>query len=271
MDFDDDILRSFIEDTQEHLAGIEANLMDLEQAGADADPELVNTVFRAAHSIKGGAGFLGLDNVRDLAHKLENLLHMVRSGEVVPGHHNVSGMLKGFDLLRNLVQSGHQSNSADISQALEELGALTREHIPQEQHAHMAATVDIPLPGGRPGFSLDMLSLEQAVGGGKYLYIVEYDLIHDVQARGKTPLDVIAAMEASGLIVDCRMDLAAVGGLDEPLTNKIPFFVLFATIVEPDVVSYLFALDSSRITSVDRAAPGSFRPERHRGGASGRA
>jgi two-component system, chemotaxis family, sensor kinase CheA len=251
MDFEDDIMGSFIEDTQEHLAGIEASLMDMEQAGENADQELVNTVFRAAHSIKGGAGFLGLDNVCALAHKLENLLHMVRSGEIVPDHRNVSSMLKGFDLLRTLVQNAAASNDMDISEALEQLSVLTREHLQEEKHAHLTASVLVPLPGGGPGFSIDLLSLEHALQGGKYLYMVEYDLIHDVHARGKTPLDVIATMEASGLMLDCRMDLATVGDLDAPLCNAIPFYVLFATIVEPDVVSYLFALDASRIKPVD--------------------
>ena len=87
--------------------------------------------------------------------------------------------------------------------------------------------------------------------GGKNLYLVEYDLIHDVQARGKTPLDVITTMESSGLIVDCRMELTAVGDLDAPPVNRIPFYVLYASIVEPDIVGYLFALDVSRIHPVD--------------------
>jgi len=254
MELEDDIMACFIEDAREHLAGIEANLMDLEQSGTDLDMELVNTIFRAAHSIKGGAGFLGLANVRDLGHKLESLLHMIRCGEIRPDHHNVSAMLGGFDLLRTLVQKAAAGDSEDISQTLDDLSALARRHIPEENQARLDAQVDVPLPGGGAGFRLDVLSIEQALQGGRYLYLVEYDLLHDVHARGKTPLDVISAMEASGLIVDCRMDLAAVGNLDGPLCNRIPFYLLFATIVEPDVVGYLFALDTSRITPVDPAA-----------------
>ncbi|MDO9083651.1 MAG: Hpt domain-containing protein, partial [Humidesulfovibrio sp.] len=56
-----DLVQGFVEDCHEHLDHIEAALMDVEAAGDNQDPELVNSVFRAAHSIKGGAGMLGLD------------------------------------------------------------------------------------------------------------------------------------------------------------------------------------------------------------------
>lgn len=254
MDSDDDILACFIEDSREHLTGIEATLMDIEQAGAEADPELINTVFRAAHSIKGGAGFLGLDNVRDLAHKLENVLHMVRSGELAAASHIVSRLLAGFDLLRTLAEEAHAGNSRDISAALADLSELATGHLPPESRGRLAQNLEIPLPGGHMAIPLDRLSLEQAVQGGKYLYLVEYDLIHDVHARDKTPLDVIAAMESGGLILGCQTDLLAVGDLDGPPANAIPFYVLYATIVEPDVAGYLFAIDSSRFHVVDHKA-----------------
>lgn len=254
MDSDDDILISFMEDAGEHLAGIESNLMDMEQAGADIDSELVNTVFRAAHSIKGGAGFLGLANVQSLGHKLENILHMVRNGEIVPDGRIVSALLAGFDRLHALVRNARESDQEDIASDLEALGTLTRELLPEERRAQPDTSAEILFPDGRPAFAPDLLSLENALAGGKYLYLVEYDLIHDVHARGKTPLDLMDTMAASGLVVDCRTDFQAVGDLDAPVCNTLPFYVLFATIVEPDVVGYLFALDRSRIHALDSEA-----------------
>ncbi|WP_029456843.1 Hpt domain-containing protein [Solidesulfovibrio alcoholivorans] len=251
---DDEIMAMFVEDTREHLADIESALMDMERGGEDIDEELVNKVFRAAHSIKGGAGFLNLNNIRDLSHKLENLLHMVRSREVAPDTRVVNQLLAGFDRLLALVEMGPASDGEDITELLSDLSGLTAEHLAPEQRAKAADVIPIALPGGEVVFSIDALSLRQGVSGGKNLYLVEYDLIHDVQARGKTPLDVINTMESSGMIVDCRMELAAVGDLDAPPVNRIPFYVLFASIVEPDIVSYLFALDPSRIHPVDLSA-----------------
>ena len=244
---DDEILAMFIEDSSEHLANIEAALMDMERHGADIDEELVNTVFRAAHSIKGGAGFLNLNNIRDLSHKLENLLHLIRSREVVPDTRVINQLLAGFDRLLSLVQAGPASDAQDIGALLDSLSGLTAEHLTTEQRAQAVAMTPIRLPGGEVIFEEDELTLRQGASGGRNLYLVEYDLIHDVQARGKTPLDVINTMESSGLIVDCRMELAAVGDLDAAPVNRIPFYVLYASIVEPDIIGYLFALDVSRI------------------------
>ena len=57
---DQEILQSFLEEAREHLADIEQDLLAIGEAGSEAPEELVNKVFRAARSIKGGAGFLGL-------------------------------------------------------------------------------------------------------------------------------------------------------------------------------------------------------------------
>lgn len=251
---DDEIMTMFVEDTREHLGDIESALMDMERGGADIDEELVNKVFRAAHSIKGGAGFLNLNNIRDLAHRLEGLLHMIRAREIVPDTRVINRLLAGFDRLLALVEAASTSDQEDITAMLSELSGLTAEHLSSQQLAQAASAIPIALPGGEVVFTEDELSIRQALSGGKNLYLVEYDLIHDVQARGKTPLDIIDTMESSGLIVDCRMDLAGVGDLDAPPVNRIPFYVLFASIVEPDIVSYLFVLDSSRIHGVDVAA-----------------
>ena len=251
---DDEIMTMFVEDTREHLGNIESALMDMERGGADIDEELVNTVFRAAHSIKGGAGFLNLNNIRDLAHKLESLLHMIRAREIVPDTRVINCLLAGFDRLLGLVESSSTSDQEDITAMLADLSSLTAEHLSPQQLAQAAATIPIALPGGEVLFTEDELSVSQATSGGKNLYLVEYDLIHDVQARGKTPLDIIRTMESSGLILDCRMDLASVGDIDSPQSNRIPFYVLFASIVEPDIVSYLFALQAENIQAVDLSA-----------------
>lgn len=67
---DDETLGIFIEESQEHLNGIENDLLEIESTVANLDLDLVNKVFRAIHSIKGGAGFFGLDKIKDLAHDM---------------------------------------------------------------------------------------------------------------------------------------------------------------------------------------------------------
>ncbi len=121
-----EILDAFLEEAGEHLADIEQDLLLLEENGEDVDEELVNKVFRAAHSIKGGAGFLGLEVVKTLSHKLENVLGMIRAGELVPTPEIIDTLLQGFDRLTGLIQNVEESNTADVSdhlKALEEIAA----------------------------------------------------------------------------------------------------------------------------------------------------
>ena len=76
----------------------------------------MNRVFRAAHSIKGGAGFFDLVKIRELAHKTESALDLIRSRQMVPTPEAVSILLMAFDKLRELIGNHRESNQADISE-----------------------------------------------------------------------------------------------------------------------------------------------------------
>lgn len=112
---DDEILQGFIEESLEHLADIENDLLAIEEAGADIDVELVNKVFRAAHSIKGGAGFMGLTVIQDLAHAAENVLGLIRSGKLIPNPDIVNVLLLAADELQHMIEDVGNSNTVDIS------------------------------------------------------------------------------------------------------------------------------------------------------------
>jgi two-component system chemotaxis sensor kinase CheA len=58
LDSDDSFINDYLAESREHLADIEADLLAIEKSGADVNEQLVNKVFRAAHSIKGGGGLL---------------------------------------------------------------------------------------------------------------------------------------------------------------------------------------------------------------------
>ncbi len=117
MSFDEDneILQGFIEESLEHLADIENDLLAIEEGGADIDVDLVNKVFRAAHSIKGGAGFMGLTVIQDLAHATENVLGLIRSEKLIPSPEIVNILLLSSDQLQQLIENIESSNDADIS------------------------------------------------------------------------------------------------------------------------------------------------------------
>jgi two-component system chemotaxis sensor kinase CheA len=121
---DDEILQGFIEESLEHLADIENDLLAIEERGADIDVELVNKVFRAAHSIKGGAGFMGLTIIQDLAHAAENVLGLIRSEKLVPNPDIINILLLAADELQHLIEDVGNSNTVDITRHTEALNAI---------------------------------------------------------------------------------------------------------------------------------------------------
>lgn len=245
----DELVVSFVEDCREHLAHIEQDLLDMESSGVDADESLVNSVFRAAHSIKGGAGMLGFNNIKLLAHKLENVLHMIRNKDLVPSSDVVDILLKGFDRLLALVESVDKSDAMPIDEALNPLQRLIEA---ESSDAVAGSDASIQLDSGSV-FTVDAVSLEQARRGGNYIYLIEYDLIHDIHLRDTYPLEVFADLERSGRVLDCQLDFAAVGSLEEEFGNRIPFYVLFATILEKDLVSTVTRVDEERIKNIESA------------------
>ncbi|MFT3977166.1 MAG: chemotaxis protein CheA [Sphingomonas bacterium] len=99
----DDIQAIFFEECAEGLATAEAGLSAM-QAG-DVSGEVIAGVFRAVHSIKGGAGAFGHGDLTAFAHKFENVLDEVRAGRIPPSGHVVGVMLTAFDVLTDHVES----------------------------------------------------------------------------------------------------------------------------------------------------------------------
>ncbi len=95
------ILGYFIEEAQEHLTTIEESLMNLQQVVND--PEAMSEMFRAAHSVKGGAAMLGLHSIQHTAHKLEDYFKILREHPIQVDSTLENLFLQGFDALRELL------------------------------------------------------------------------------------------------------------------------------------------------------------------------
>ena len=79
---DASLVADFVTESREHLDGIEPDLLAMEQEGQQVSGETINRVFRAIHSIKGGAGFLAFEGLKGLSHAMESVLMLVRDGKL---------------------------------------------------------------------------------------------------------------------------------------------------------------------------------------------
>lgn len=109
----------FFEESEEHLDDMEQLLMGL---NVDApDPEELNSIFRAAHSIKGGSGIFGFDALMNLTHVMENLLDKARNGELSVTTEIVNVLLETLDVLKATLTAYRQQSPVpedDIAQRI---------------------------------------------------------------------------------------------------------------------------------------------------------
>ncbi len=249
---DDDLIQDYLAESREHLANIENDLLTIESLGAAIDEQLVNRVFRAAHSIKGGAGFFNLSRIRDLAHKTENVLDMIRGGQMTPTAEVVSVLLMAFDKLRDMLAVYQSSNEADIGEFLSALMALVSDHLPQDQKAYANELVDLDVPDEARCIRISSFDLNSARKGGRCIYLLDYDLIHDIHHKSKTPLQVFHSLMKSGSIIETQLDLNSAGTLEDFPSSRLILEVLYATVLETDLIGQLAGIPPEQITLIEK-------------------
>jgi two-component system chemotaxis sensor kinase CheA len=258
LSLDDELVQDYLAECREHLATIETDLLAIEHGGAEIDEQLVNRVFRAAHSIKGGAGFFDLGRIRELAHKTENALDLVRSRQMVPTPEAVSILLLAFDKLRELIGNHRESNQADIGEFVSALTSLAAGSLPANEKNSLAERVAVLVPEASKRIQVSAFDLGQARKGGKCVYLIEYDLIHDIERRGKTPWGVFRDLIKCGTILETVFDLDSAGTLDDEPSNRLMLEVLYATVLEPDLLEGVVDVPRQRVRLVEK--DGTVRP-----------
>jgi len=121
----------FFEESQEHLEELEQWLLALDLENPDS--EMLNSIFRAAHSIKGSSGIFGFDALTSVTHVMENLLDRMRQGRMQADASMVDLLLESVDFLKQLLAAYRNEDTIDwhsvqqISARLEVIAAPTSE------------------------------------------------------------------------------------------------------------------------------------------------
>jgi chemotaxis protein histidine kinase CheA len=111
------ILGYFIEEAKEHLQTLEQGILQL--ASGSNDAEMVNEMFRAAHSVKGGAAMLGYTSIQKTAHRLEDSFKVLKDNSIAFDLKLESLFLAGYDFLQDLIERLENSSSFRDEDAME--------------------------------------------------------------------------------------------------------------------------------------------------------
>ncbi len=146
-----DMIQGFVEESHEAFDDIENDLLTIESNPDDLS--IVNGIFRVMHTIKGTAGFLNLDEIGKLAHKIESLFDMIRREELKITSEIMDTLLPSIDLLKLMVFELIETKKSDyqLEDTLKALQEISQSQKPfRKSPPEERAEVEMPLPFGKP-------------------------------------------------------------------------------------------------------------------------
>ncbi|MFY9399119.1 MAG: Hpt domain-containing protein, partial [Desulfomonilia bacterium] len=227
----DELIEEFVTESKEHIADIEEDLIKIEADMEKVDSEVINRVFRAAHSIKGSAKFLDLTNIGDLAHRLEDVLNLIRSGKVVPTSDVATPLLQAADMLKSMFEDVAASNDMDISEHLARLQAIIDGKGSAPAASKAGAGSPAPERGVLAPFDIDDETVLGLLEKGQ-VYVLNLKL-----SRKKLD-ETLSELGNLG-------EVAAVAE-----TGRGRHAVLFSSIMEPDMIPMALNIDAGAVTQV---------------------
>ena len=230
-------LETFFEESAEHLGKMESALLELDQGSTD--PELLNGIFRGAHSIKGASGIFSFNDVTHFTHALENLLDLMREGKIAVSRALVTLLLEATDTLGHLIDAAKTGAAAP-----EGVEALTARIV--------AAAGGSATPTSKPSAAVATTAEPAATT----LYDVVFAPGKNIFLEGMDPQLVLRELAEKGEIQEIAVDLAALPSLADvdPEHCVLAWKAVLASKESPDSIREVFAFvaDSSRIDISER-------------------
>ena len=229
MDEYSDLIPEFVEESLEYLKNIEEDIMIIEQGSADSD--LIDRVFQAVHSIKGSASFLGLKSIERLSHRMEDIFNSVRNDELEFTSQISFRVLKSVDKLKEMLEENTKAgDNFDISRNLEELDECL---------------------SGKSGAVFSEPLFDSLRKQGKKIYQIQFELKEGENRNYSTPLEFFHEIEKTGEVVEQNVDMELVLKDDSFTGEGIPLSIIYATVLEKDLVAYIFGINENRVKELE--------------------
>ena len=194
-----DALEVFIVESRELLEGMERALLTVEQA--DEKGEMVNAIFRAAHTIKGSSGLFSLDHIVAFTHVVESVLDQVRAGKLKIADQLVVLLLACCDHISALVEGvarGEHGGNADLVQRGEPLIKQLRAYLAAPKSDQSSAQMS--LPTAVVATETDNLSRIASTGVNADHWHISVRFGPDVLRNGMDPLSFIRYLQTMGRV-----------------------------------------------------------------------
>jgi two-component system chemotaxis sensor kinase CheA len=217
---------TFFQEAAEHVNNMEAALLGLKDA--PADPEVLNSIFRAAHSIKGGSGTFGFDDVMRFTHRLEELLGGMREGKSEASPARIELLLRACDMLRTLLAAAESGSIAPLEAAtlLEALAVAQRagDFVAEEPHRMRAWDPKVKF-------------------GGETTYCIRFIPSPEIFREGMDPLIVLRELAALGTVEKVAADLSSLPALSvlQPDTCYLSWDIQLTSTREREEIDDVFA------------------------------
>jgi two-component system chemotaxis sensor kinase CheA len=193
---------AFFEESFEAIESMEAALLKLD-VGAP-DPEVINTVFRVAHSIKGGAGMFNFTDIASFTHTLETLLDGVRAGRTRLSTPSMDLLLKSVDVMREMLRATQRKESfdpqrvADLQFDLEVAVAKTSAEPPPAAPAPAPAAASPAPAAAEPSAAATPAAPVAVAAAGAGEWRISVKPLENMLSRGNEPLALFAALAEHG-------------------------------------------------------------------------
>ncbi|MEK3905510.1 chemotaxis protein CheA [Oceanobacillus sp. FSL W7-1309] len=229
----DQYLEVFLEESREHLQAVNDSILQLEKQPEDLN--LVNEIFRSAHTLKGMAATMGYEDIASLTHKMENVLDMIRNHKLNVSTTIIDVIFLAIDALEDMVGSIQAGNDGkkDVSELVHRLDQI--ENGKQDVQIERLATAEEVNTVQTDMLGLDEFQVtivEQAKDQGFSPYQITVELTEECILKGARAYMVFEALEDHGEIIHTN---PSVEEIEEGNFGQ-SFLMIFLSTVAPEMV-----------------------------------
>ncbi len=228
----------FIIEIKEDIEKLESDLLTMEKDTSNTVSEVLNSAFRAIHSIKGGAGFCELNDLGILSHSIENVLMGIRDKKIDLSPDIIDALFAGLDKIKSLIKNIDSTSTIDYVNEKQNL-----EEIISQNSTNGFITLN------NKKIIIEQAKFKKAFDEGKFVYKVLIYGEQDLLIKHKNTSDMIKDIEDSSdiLFSDLKPDLN-----EQELKGKI-FNLVLASILDIGFLSEVLEINSEQIVALDHA------------------